>query len=170
MLPFITGFDDVQVGQHYVYAAALGARVDEEVLAIAPESFTFRITTYTASGTPNSVQRIIPREVVWFIKKYVPERGLDSFGTNGYDATYYHAQLAASGSNFGLLANELKGHERLRISGQTFECANYGGTVLARTDHGCVQMTWRKVVADRFPFTLRATSNGKPLLTLLTIR
>lgn len=171
MLPPAAAFDDVKVGQHYVYQIDRDTRLDEEIVAIDRAGLTVRLVTRAGPrAAARTVERTIPRDVVWFVKTYRPEFLLANYGTSGYDAAYFRAMMASHPYQNDPVPQDVKGPRALTISGRRFLGVRSEGTWLARTRNGCVEARWQKTRTTRYPFTLEYVINDVPAVVLREIR
>jgi hypothetical protein len=162
------GYEAVRPGQHYVFRTGRRATLDEAIVAAGADGLTLRLVATDEAGRARPpVTQTIPYDVLRIMRTHRPEIPVWSYGTSGYDAAYFRAWGAGQPAE-----RTAATHERVvrTIGGRRFAAVATHGEVLARTTKGCIQMTWRDVRTDVYPFMLEQANNDVPVLQLTAIR
>lgn len=165
------GYAAVRPGQHYLYRLGKDGVLDEAIVAIDGQDLTVKLAWRPSAGAPaRTATKRVPRDVAWFVKTYRPEVGLMGYGESGYDAAYFRAMMGSHPYSHDPLDTERKPPTRYTVPGGAFAAEVSAGTWLARTTHGCVETTWKKVRSGRYPFTLAEFRGGTAVIELLGLR
>ncbi|MEW6731040.1 MAG: hypothetical protein AB1489_06865 [Acidobacteriota bacterium] len=175
--PVVPGFEDVAVGQRYIYLLSGDMICEEEIIDLNTDEITYRITLTKAAtkGTPatsppSTVERRIPLKIATFLKKYRPDFNLATFGEIGYTTEYFENHMASFPYSHAFPSHEFKETRQVKISNRSFSCRLYRSHQMAMTLNGCIDIHTERQIAEKYPFTIKYESNGSPVVILQQIK